>query len=262
MGISRLGITALLPAIWRRRTHAREPSPKLFMLPPEILQHISDFLSVNSAVSLVLCSRRVLWRLGDQAFRCSRSADQIKERKPFLTLLEKDLSDWLLCHHCTLFHPVAQDDGPRKTWCYFDEPECVQLSGVVYITLKFRIRYQHEQLPMNHYRFGRAHQINLERLSHKLTVTLGDTNVETEVWSCIVVGELLLWVNSKMRLPGPSDVNLVRHRIPEICPHLMGLYQGEFVSKRFFVVRVMPAIYPASNAANEGPVENVQHGSK
>ena len=62
-----------------------------------------------------------------------------------MTVLEKDLSDWLLCHYCTLFHPVAQDDGPEKGWRYFDEPECVRASGVVYITMGSKIRYPWEE---------------------------------------------------------------------------------------------------------------------
>ena len=93
----------------------------------------------------------------------------------------------------------------------------------------FKIRYQHAQLLMNHYRFGRAHQINLERLCHKITVTRGDTNIKTEIWGRIVLGELLVRVNSKLRLHIPSDVDLVRYRIPEICPHLMGLEERSFV---------------------------------
>ena len=129
MGISMLGLTALLPSSWRKKALVREQSSTFStlpseilqqsstfsMLPSEILQHISDFLPVSSAVSFALCSRKILWLLGDQALRSLRSADQILERELFLSLLERDLSDWLFCHHCTLFHPVAQDDGPEKS---------------------------------------------------------------------------------------------------------------------------------------------------
>ena len=223
-----LRFTALLPTTWRRKPQVLEQSLELSMLPSEILQYISDFLPVSSAVSFTLCSRRLLWLLGDRALRCLRSADQAPERKLFLTQLEKDLSDWLLCHHCTLFHPIAQDDGLGSIRCYFDEPECVQASGVVYITTGYRLRYQHAQLLMNHYRFGRAHQMNLERLCYKLTVTCGDATIKTEIWGRIVLGELLVRVNSKLQLPSPSDIDLVRHRIPEICPHLSALDERIF----------------------------------
>ena len=229
MGFSMLCFTVLLPTTWRRKPQVGDHSLKLSMLPSEILQHISGFLPVSSAVSFVLCSRRFLWLLGDQALHCLRSAGQAPERKLFLTLLEKDISDWSFCHCCTLFHPVAQDDGPEKGWRYFDEPECVRRSGVVHLTMGFRIRYQHAQLLMNHYRFGRAHQMNLERLSHKLTVARGDTTIKTEIWARIVLGELLVRVNSKLRLPSPSDINLIRYRIPGICHHLRGLDQRSFV---------------------------------
>ncbi len=243
MGISMLGLTALLPSSWRKKVLVREPSSTFSMLPSEmvreqsltfcmlpseVLQHISDFLPVSSAVSFALCSRRVLWLLGDQALHCLRSADQAPEKEVFLNLLQRDLSDWLLCHYCNLFHPVAQDDGPETSWSYFDDPECVRASGVVYITMRYKLRYQQAQLLMNHYRFGRAYQIILERLCHKHTVTVGDTNIRTEIWGRIVVGELLVRVTSKLELLNPSDIDRVRSQIPEICNHQKGLDQRIF----------------------------------
>ena len=226
-----LGFTALLPAIWRRKAHTCKQSLKLSMLPSEILQHISGFLPPSSAVCLAICSRRVLWLLGDQALRCLRCVDQVPERKVFLTLLEKDLSDWLLCRHCILFHPVVQDDGPGNLWRYYDEPKCVQMSGISYITLEFRIQFQHAQLLMNNYRFGRALQMYLDRLSYKFAATIGNKNIKNEVWGSIFMGELLVRVNSKLQLPSPPDVSLVRHWIPEICPHLLGLDHESFTSE-------------------------------
>ncbi len=118
---------------------------------------------------------------------------------------------------------MAQDDGPGKPWCYMDEPQCVRLSGVVFITMDYRLRFEHAQLLMNHYRYGRAHQADLERICHKSAVTIGDTNIETEIWGRIVLDELLLRMSSKLRLNKPSDIDLVRNRIPDICPHLNGL---------------------------------------
>ena len=228
MGFSMLNFTTLLPVIWKRKPHTCEQGAQLFTLPPEILQHISNFLPLNSVVSLLLCTRKYLWLLGDQALHSLRSAHQIPERKLFLTLLEKDLPDWLLCHHCTLFHPVPQDDGHGKVRYYYKEPDYVRASGLVYITIEFNIRYEHAQLLMNHYRFGRAYQINLKRMSDNLTMTRGDTNIKNEIWSRIVVGELLVRVKSKMRLSSSSDLDSVRFRIPEICPHLRGLYQKRY----------------------------------
>ena len=118
--------------------------------------------------------------------------------------------------------------GLKRAWSYFDEPECLRTSGVVYITMHYKLRYQHAQLLMNHYRFGRAYQINLERLCHKHTVTLGDANIRTEVWGRIVVGELLVRVTSKFELLSPSDIDRVRSHIPEICNHQQGLDQRIF----------------------------------
>lgn len=214
-------------------TQVQEQRTNLSMLPAEILQNVSDFLPVSSAVSFTLCSRRVLWLLGDQAFRSLRSTDQTAEKKLFLTLLEKDLPDRLLCHHCILFHPVAQDNRPENRWRFNHEPECDRASGVIHMAVPFKIRYRHAQLLMNHYRFRRAHQINLERLSYQDTRTYGNMNIKTETWGRIVLGELLVRVHLILRLPSSSfDIKPVRLSIPRICPHLFGLQKSCFESQK------------------------------
>lgn len=236
-----LDFATLLPIFWRRKsqgqktkTQAQEHKTNFAMLPPEILLLISDFLPVSSTVSFALCSRRVLWLLGDKAFRCLRSTDQTQERKLFLTLLEKDLPDWLLCHYCIRFHPVRPDDGPEKRWRYLNEPECIRANGVVHILIGFDIQYHHVQLPMNNYRFGRAHQINLERLCYKASNTIGNANIETKIWGCIVLGELCMQANAKLRLSSPADINPIKCYIPKICPHSRGFEQRKFEFQNTF----------------------------
>ena len=93
--------------------------------------------------------------------------------------------------------------------------------------MEYRIRYEHVQLLMNQYRFGAAQRIDWNRLSYTSRVGYGATSIRTKIWASIVRDELLIHVNSKMRLSCPSDIVLIRREVPEICPHLTGLYQGE-----------------------------------
>lgn len=192
----------------------------LTMLPVEILLQIKDFLPLRSAVSLTICCRELFLQFGDQSLRCSRSADQLLERKLFLFLLESDLADWRLCHHCIVYHPVAKDCRPGSLKYYLEEPDCVVMSGNVHMDVSYILQYHDAQLLMNNYRFGRPYRKVLEGLSRTSTATVGDTAIETKVWGCIVSGELLLRVSARLRLPDLSDLEKIEHRVPEICPHM------------------------------------------
>jgi hypothetical protein len=191
--------------------------PLLFMLPGEILQIISDFLPVSSASCLILSSRKLLGTLGKRSWHLLRSEDQVDEREHFLAMLERDLPDWQLCHPCSLFHPVEQDEGPNTYWTSRRVPECVRRNGFVFITSAFKIRFEHAQLLMNQYRFGRAY--NLQRLSN--THTLSITNLEREVvtWPEIIAGELLIRMTQKWRLHGTWDIQYLRSTVFPPCIH-------------------------------------------
>ena len=111
-------------------------------LPVEIIQYISAaFLPADAAASLALCGRSMLKILGSQTLRSlNRSAI---ERTRFLKNLEKDLPGWLLCHHCSTFHPVDQNGDPYQRWRFFNERKCVRVNGVVSIGYGCYIRYEY-----------------------------------------------------------------------------------------------------------------------
>jgi hypothetical protein len=194
-----------------------EPS-LLYMLPGELLQMISDFLPVSSASCLILCSRELLGTLGNRSWHLLRSEDQVVQRKHFLAVLERDLPDRQLCHHCSLFHPVEQDKGPNTEWTPRRVPECVRRNGFVFITTSFKIRFEHAQLLMNQYRFGRAY--NLQMLSNTDLMSLQDTRREIVTWAEIVAGELLIRMTTKLCLHCTWDIQFIQSRILTPCHHL------------------------------------------
>lgn len=240
-------LTALFPIPWRREPSARKQRPELSRLPAEILQLISDFLPISSAASFALCSRRFLWLLGDRAFTCLKSPDHAMEKKALLMLLEKSLPDWLLCHSCIRFHPVAHHDGPESPWTFAKPRECAKATGAVYINSRYRLYYRHVQLLMNQYRFGRAYQRALEGLSHNSIKTLGGINIKTEISARIILGELLLQVVSTVEMPSSSDIDLVMGKIPEICPH-----QRDSVHWKY-VLRPQMTLCPLCHAGGNSP---------
>lgn len=137
-----------------------------------------------------------------------------------MVVLQKDLPDWLLCYSCSLFHPVKANGGPRDMWHYEDEPTCVQESGYLYPTIDFNPRYQHVQLLMNRYRFGRSYTKHLQALSHNFSRSYHDSKLEGTIWGEIVAGQLLLRFNQRLCLLAPASVRCIQDRLRPICPHL------------------------------------------
>lgn len=216
------------------RMQSLEQTSKFSTLPTEIIEHISGFLPMCSVAALSLCSRRLFWLFGGPAFRSMGRAEKFR----FLVLLEKDYPGWLLCHHCHLFHPIAEDDGPWNTWWSSREPACVRANGVVWITLGYRLRFHHAQLLMNHSRFGHApHKGGSEKLFRTFVGrTYGGSSLVTDIWCLNTFGQLPVRVDTSIRLATRSDIGRITYWIPDICIHLKGPYQRDFAIKRFFVI--------------------------
>ena len=193
----------------------------LHVLPVEIIQYISaTFLPSDAAASLAICSRSMLKIVGSLVLLSLNLKCHAVEKVRFLENLEKDLPDWLLCHYCSVFHPVDQNVDPSQCWRGFEEKECVRANGVVAIGYDFHMRYEHAQMIMRNYRLGRPYEINLEKFSKRFARHQPEKSLESVVRAKIVAGELLLHVKHTLRLLKVWDISLIRTTIPEICPHI------------------------------------------
>lgn len=164
------GLFPIVQFLWPAKDATCKECLSLPMLPVEIIQFIRDLLlesSLSSAVSFAITSRTLLRILGNECLHSLRSKDQVAEKKVFLLLMEKDLPNWQLCHPCSLFHPVNEGIGPESKWRSREEASCVQKSGVIFCTKRFRVRYKDAQLLMNRYRFGLPYAKDLNRLKAK-----------------------------------------------------------------------------------------------
>ena len=237
MTVNMHNLTTLLLNPWRRQRSMQKKKQKesrnMCTLPPEIVQLISSFLPLSSAVTLIICSHQMLYLLGDQALHSLRLPSQRRERKVFLGLMERDLPNLLLCHHCEVFQAVPRDESVGQLWRYREEPGCVRLNDDIFVWPSYRIRFPHVQLLMNNYRFGRPYREDLERFSYKSTLTVDGAHFESEAWACIMVGgELLVRINSRLRLATQEDINKLRYSVPWVCCHLRELYQGRTCFQR------------------------------
>ena len=195
-------------------------------LPVEIIHYISAaFLPSDAAASLALCSHSMLRILGTQAFRSLRLECHTIEKTRFLKNLEKDLPDWLFCHHCSMFHPVNWDGDPSQPWHHVDQTECARVNGIVSVSYDCNIRFEHAQLIMRDFRLGRPYKLYLERFSCEYARhDLGDTSLKRVVTADIVEGELLIRIKYTLGLLKAWDIKLIRWNLPEFCPHLHDRY--------------------------------------
>lgn len=198
----------------------RKQGQPLLSLPVEILQLIRDFLPPSSAASFALCSRALLDAVGNNPFHSLRADDHMIERRRFLVAMQKDLPEWLLCYHCSRFHPLRLDEGPDATWRYIREPICTQANGVIYLTQSFRIRFQHAQSLMNNYRFGRPYKQQLKGLSHKYSLSDHTAKLKGNVRSFIEKGNLYVRTRSTLRLPDSCGMGLIQQWMLPVCNHL------------------------------------------
>ena len=191
-------------------------------LPVEIIQYISvAYLPADDAASLALCSRSMLEILGTQTLRSLQLDRYYSEKIRFLENLERDLPDWLLCPHCTKFHPVDPNAHPRKLWNFSKEKRCARVNGVVTIGYEYYIRWELVQLLMRDYRLGRPHEKYLKKLSDVYTIRLPESRLKGGVTASIVEGDLILKVKHTLKLIKGRDITLSRTIFSKLCPHLV-----------------------------------------
>lgn len=132
------------------------PQPRsLMMLPADVILLIYDFLPISSTTCLSLCSRQFLNIVENKAWHDLRSRDA-SERKEFSSMLKKDLSNWSLCHRCSIFHLAKELETFYR--------KCSILNDAVEFR-NFDISFERAQKVMNRYRFGRSYLRALGYLS-------------------------------------------------------------------------------------------------
>jgi hypothetical protein len=133
--------------LWRAlsKEDTRRCTSRLETLPVEILQHLSDYLSLDSAASLLCCSHTILEAVGDHCWYALRQQINEHEKRQFLSLLQRDIDHLLFCHHCGKLHPNV---GLHPPWLYRDEHSCTRADGTANLQTGPKLRFQHAQMIM------------------------------------------------------------------------------------------------------------------
>jgi hypothetical protein len=92
---------------------SRRPQPRpialessaLGKLPLELILRIAQFLPPDSASSFSLCCRPIYFTLGTQYLKALEENEQL-DRYKFLTLLERELPNYIACYYCKKLHAI------------------------------------------------------------------------------------------------------------------------------------------------------------
>ena len=202
--------------------------PSFLSLPTEILQLICNHLPLHSAVSLTITCRKMLLLLGNEALLSLGAQKHADEKKSFLSGLQRDLSDWQLCHPCSLLHPV--DRQIETSFSFSDEfgdeagPKCVQISRYIWVSDEYMLPFRYVQWVMNRHRKGILSADDLMTLSYDNN-TPWDFCARTTITPQIFENALVMHIKSSIRLPRPNslDVGSIKYKLPEVCPHITDL---------------------------------------
>lgn len=140
-------------------------------------------------------------------------------------MLERDLPGFVLCHCCDQLHRWIAEESPRRTWEW--EAAATRRECIIHDQIKpehvpaYDLYFRHCQLVMNTYRYGRAHGIPLDALSHMWSYRQGRVNMQVFVSARIAFDELILRVRFRILAILITHLEDIRWDDVEICPHLI-----------------------------------------
>jgi hypothetical protein len=204
-------------------------SSTLGKLPPEIIVHVTRFLPNASAASFALCCGSIRGILGTRYWGALQAEDQQLEREAFLSLLERDLPDYILCYHCTILHTgnkarhEARIQPSTRPHCRYKATPCYneEMLGGVRGYIHDDFRFAVFQKTMKRYRLGLDYSYHLNLLACNTT---GRRSIEHFPFRCtaqarIIAGSLLLRVQQVVLIPSGRALKGVASCFIKICYH-------------------------------------------
>jgi hypothetical protein len=222
-------LLGLLDALFRRRTPPRSlcrpialESSALGELHPEIIIHVTRFLPAASAASFAFCCLPISNILGTRYWEALRTEDE-QQREDFLSLLLKDLPDYILCYHCMALHSGSKERHDDRmlhrhgiTPCHKEE-----LLGGVSKYIHQNFSFDIFQMAMKRYRLGVDCNYHLNLLALKISrLGIGRVPCQCMAEARIITGSLFLRVQQVVLLPSSRALKTIASCHITICPHL------------------------------------------
>ena len=212
-----------LIGVWFYRPIALESSV-LGILPPELILYITRFLPPESTLSFSLCCLPIHSILQSQYIKIVKE-DQHLDRYQFLTLLERDLPNHILCYFCKRLHAMKhayQYDSNRRYAnrnffpCWKSNYNYL-VTQYIHHSFSFRVF----QMTMKLYRQGLNYSELLKLLSHQTEIrSIRGYEEHRTASSKIVAGSLLIRQQRRFMMPPAQQTTTLRDISFDICPHI------------------------------------------
>lgn len=214
-------------SIWPSAKRKEKQPLSLVDLPMEIVQHIASFLPTSSAAALALCSHSLNRVLGTQYWDNLRGPHQ-EGRENFLSLLEKDLPDYILCQRCAKLHlPDKQrflDVYLSSEWrpCFKAD-----MSDNIMRHYHYICRFEHVQMAMKQHRLGLNSNPHVDHLSTTKTYYMGRYTYQASIKARIVFDNFLLRIQDRVLIPPGQVLEEPSALFTDLCPHLKSFGSGD-----------------------------------
>jgi hypothetical protein len=190
----------------------------LSRLSPEPIIYTTRFLSPDSAASFAFCCRSIYAILGTRYWESLRTRDQQKYRLAFLTLLEKDLLKYIVCHLCEMLN-LSQKESD-ESWVNQPVQDMESLKshavnssiGPGYIhTSYIGSKFGNLQMAMKYYCLGLPYSDYLSFLGCDLTWHIGSADIlpfHCRAHSKIVARSLILRMQYALLIPPSRSIHI------------------------------------------------------
>ncbi|KFY34084.1 hypothetical protein V494_07068 [Pseudogymnoascus sp. VKM F-4513 (FW-928)] len=132
----------------------------LSKLPPELFAYIAAFLPAASAASFAICCKPLCNLLAIPYFKCKRGHYPFKTSE-LLSLLERDLKNYIACYHCAKLHTIKCDKKYTLRASRCD----IRVCGLTDDYINWNFSYVVFQMAMKRHRQG-ADSRSLRKLLH------------------------------------------------------------------------------------------------
>ena len=204
-------------------------SSSLGSLPLELILHIAQFLPPESTLSFCLCCWPIYSTLKSQYVKIIKD-DQQLDRYKFLTLLERDLPDYILCYYCRRLHAIKKAHqyfyNNRQYYNRGDLLPCCQVdsnnmtSSNIHCAFSFTVFH----MTMKLYRQGSDYSKLLKLLSHQSRAYVDSSYSTIEKRSAsskIADGSLFIREQRRFIMPPIQPITISENIILTICRHIL-----------------------------------------
>ena len=192
-------------------------------LPPDLIIYITRFLPPDAAASFALCCYSIYTILGTRYWEALRTQDQQQQRLAFLTLLERDLPQYIVCYPCRILHLPHEES--LQNWAKQPTRDILSLvtpcsrehfRGRIYKYIHLHFRFSNFQMAMKRYRLGLPYSDHLSRLGCDRTDILLYQHI---THAKIIAGSLILRIQYIFLTPLSQIFQIPPSGTLSICPH-------------------------------------------